>query len=1841
MSAGEELQGQTAELLAKGSDDANRETEPVDAECRAEPERAGSDEVEEEKTVSKEEVEGVRASPTEEDRGDPEAERKSSPAEQHDADGAETSGPERELSAKLSSLTDMAQLLETQNAEKELLRRERQTLNEEVYRLTQCLFEKQGAIESLEQKMRDAFEQHSSAERALRTSNEQLSENCAGVEKLRAELEAELAAAREELSGAAEVRGALERALEDRNSCHKMLEDLRQALGAKEEAVTAMSKDISEKEAHVAELERRVVDLERSEAALKAREDELATLRSALRSKEEETLEKSATIGQLRDDVAGKGSQIFSLEEEVGQLKEAVRDALSRGNRLAEAEARASELERDLAATTSQLQRRTAENEELEQRLAGALAEAGVAQELKKSLCEKNDQVDSLTKEVAALQEAIQQRDDADRTPRSAEGEREAFQRAWEPLAEVPTVRESGAVAGGSPPRFRGAGEPEASLVETTAELPTASGVTAATGEGLPGVDESSTSPKVDEASLMFRLEWTRELDEIVAELREKHGSAARRMEACEEELRRLSARRGELLECEERGTAEIVDLESRMAEAEAERDRLARRRRNVSKLAETVVDVLQRKADALCGLGGTEGVSFANFTRVDDSLEWSYCQEQVMQERLFASNGGWEAAGDDWLGLRIEEICHLISSLGRTVRDLLYPEPPAFLSSCYDPRHLSKYLSNLEREYQQLLGHVGALQKGGSGTASGTGDSAERLDVRSEVRVDGRGNVETTASVRFSLAPDDSSSLDGTHGSLVSAILEEKEEAEKRCEELQRRVSELTSERQEAVRCFEGLVAAVASFRPDSEPREERERDVAAATREECDRALSKLESACELFASEYGAVRKALAWAGGDDVDPAASMRIAAADIRSVSAFLEVVCSERAGLLEDVERLRLDLRDAAEKREALEETLSLRASEAAVRAEEAEAWRKRATSLQATVDVLNRTLEEVEEILQKTTNDRDRYEEEVSSARDELQGARRAIAEEKELVSEKEAELDALKGATSELQQERDSLVERQRILESNLLELQTAAAEWEHRALSRKLSMEKLAQSLEHVAEKKDAALAEADDLRESCSQALAEKNRLEEEKRALLKQAEEQEQELLRADGVLEENRALRGELERVSERARRVDELSARVFALEEEKASLEARLRWLENLEGDLCRTRERLAEAEERLCAYEDKLEQLASEEAQLEEALNRNLANEARLRDAEAELAESRRRVLDFETTKKKLESAEREMRVANRNVEALRECNESLSREAESRNQQVECLQATVEELRGTTQKLSDEVLASAAELVELKGECERLSLAEAERSREKLHWEEVAERLSAEKREGERRLGESEHAAAELSRKNGQLAAELKDALSELGRLSSHAVRTNRELTCKEDELERLRKELKAKDESLADEARRSSSLEGDLAATTRELEQLRQTYGRDGTLASELEEAVALAERLREKLAAAEEETARFEAERDKESGKVERLRKELLESEARAEELEKELSTVKSRTEDFRLRVTAAMTAARKQERERLALEARLQSLGELLTRNEEAAARLQRLERRVQELEEEGERLREEAERHRADALEAWTRLGGAGKELRQSRDSNTWLRMRMRQYKERLAQQEKRGADASRRGACRSGSVERGNVAETTSPSSPLVTRTSIKARSPSKTRFCVTVSAVHTTPGSATKAGAAGGTRDAAGVKKSLFADVARRAPSPNSPKPARGGAFRTAAAETPRGPARTRGRAERSAREPTAPPEADAGAGSSSSTTEAASSRRAPPPRVGRREDTAPVSGTVPRVPTRGATAPRALMRGSTRGRAASPSRGRARQEPTEDTAKLVEKNCKVQ
>lgn len=116
-------------------------------------------------------------------------------------------------------------------------------------------------------------------------------------------------------------------------------------------------------------------------------------------------------IGQLNTEFENKSAEIDSLKKEIEELKRTVRERLSQEHLLVDVQAEEQNSRHVLAATEMQLKQKTTETQQLQLRLENALAEVSTMEELKMSLCEKNDQVNSLMKEVDALQEALLRQD--------------------------------------------------------------------------------------------------------------------------------------------------------------------------------------------------------------------------------------------------------------------------------------------------------------------------------------------------------------------------------------------------------------------------------------------------------------------------------------------------------------------------------------------------------------------------------------------------------------------------------------------------------------------------------------------------------------------------------------------------------------------------------------------------------------------------------------------------------------------------------------------------------------------------------------------------------------------------------------------------------------------------------------------------------------------------------------------------------------------------------------------------------------------------------------------------------------------------------------------------------------------------------------------------------------------------------------------------------------------------------------------------------------------------------------------------------------------------------------
>lgn len=167
-----------------------------------------------------------------------------------------------------------------------------------------------------------------------------------------------------------------------------------------------------------------------------------------------------------------------------------------------------------------------------------------------------------------------------------------------------------------------------------------------------------------------------------------------------------------------------------------------------------------------------------------------------------------------------------------------------------------------------------------------------------------------------------------------------------------------------------------------------------------------------------------------------------------------------------------------------------------------------------------------------------------------------------------------------------------------------------------------------------------------------------------------------------------------------------------------------------------------------------------------------------------------------------------------------------------------------------------------------------------------------------------------------------------------------------------------------------------------------------------------------------------------------------------------------------------------------------------------------------------------TEELKAELKRTQEELEENQKKGFEVWTRFTSLKKELEHHKESVTWLRGRVRTYKQRISDLEKGQASnlKEKQGATGGkGATATAQSAAAAPLMSPVVTRLSLRSRSPRNAQVCLTVMA-NRSPASSTfstgvKAAAStrrapsdcvppfGGsaTRTGAGIKRPLFPET----------------------------------------------------------------------------------------------------------------------------------------
>lgn len=245
----------------------------------------------------------------------------------------------------------------------------------------------------------------------------------------------------------------------------------------------------------------------------------------------------------------------------------------------------------------------------------------------------------------------------------------------------------------------------------------------------------------------------------------------------------------------------------------------------------------------------------------------------------------------------------------------------------------------------------------------------------------------------------------------------------------------------------------------------------------------------------------------------------------------------------------------------------------------------------------------------------------------------------------------------------------------------------------ALSRR--QQEFSNQLQQMADEKNAALLEVSELREQCSQVHAERERLEEEKRAVLRQAEEQEQELLDSDSLLEENRNLQADKEKLLLKVQELEELRLRVASLEEEKSAREEHIASLTACQTVAKQVQLQLTEREQMIATMEEELQFLRPKEREVEELRQFVSVLEGELRDLKLQYEAGQKDLEEFSQLRVKLQSLEISEADLKGHVESLKDRNERQAQEIRQLTRELECLQASAEMSSGTLQVLRDQL------------------------------------------------------------------------------------------------------------------------------------------------------------------------------------------------------------------------------------------------------------------------------------------------------------------------------------------------------------------------------------------------------------------------------------------------------------------------------------------------------------------------------------------------------------------
>ncbi|XP_077487831.1 uncharacterized protein LOC144098817 isoform X1 [Amblyomma americanum] len=1126
--------------------------------------------------------------------------------------------------------------------------------------------------------------------------------------------------------------------------------------------------------------------------------------------------EKEARIHELERLATETTAALDAQKEETASLSEALRAA---GDMLKEGQERQLQLERQLesreatiaALTQEATQMTNAEAEAiaaLKERLAAFEGFREDVEELRQQLVERNGERDDLYMALMRVQSETAVREQelglalVEALEREAEG----------PVRLLQYLRDNGAALQQAVPSH---------------------------AQGL-----ANPLPHVVSALLEMHRTAIGLLDDLSSALQTRH--------AClQEECQRLAA-------LDPRPEDKVVSIDSALQKVLAQRQEVTERIARVKGMAEAAVQWAESSslAERVGSSQQEEDLSLldsSSFTAPKDSImlddtashlpeDLSRCQTEATVGYTDTTNtstceltlSSSDSNGhEDELVDKMAHVCSLLTALRQSLHGLLNQTsvpPHALLGTPL----LSEYARRVEEEYATLQQSVGILK--GRLPSHGEQESSCTVNVTSELRVQCDGTVEAAATVFFSPA--------------LPQVEEEEEEEEEESfasfddepssSNPQSSEREPGSQPESKTKQTEALRAAFAAFEAklnaflgalaELSCKEEMRDEVSTEgdkQGEVCGKLLDHIEMWASLFREFFKQVKEAstqimqILCEGGHTagLEVEQEKPFMQSELAFLRQLVQSALHQRDEHEKDFKVLQQSLLDeqstAQAVRQALEEQeqktcqLQLQLSilqqqqQLANGATEAEvpSLSQKVEAYELTIKQLNSALEEVEDALQSTVAEKQKYEESAAAfqdqcarAEEELQrvqlefmevkeAAEKALAKKSQLltefmdakaVSESEsrqllAQVDGLMRDLCEAMQSKkeieDKLEDKNRQLAALKLNVEhllasNSAFEKCSEALKEELKSSRAMQEaqvaeirkmcltmdvsfselsavgdvevdlatlkdafsrrqqefsgqLQQLAEERNAALSEVTELRERFSQIQAERERLEEDKRTLMLQAEEQEEELLNTDYLLEEKRLLQADVERLVTKLDEMEELRVRVVSLEEEKSAREVHIESLLLVQSSARQVQQQLTEREQQLAALEEEIVPLRTKESELEGARQVVSTLEGNLADLKLQYDASQKELEALSGVQAKLQCVEASEAELKGHVDTLKDRNEQQTQELKQLTRELECLQASAEESSGALQALRDQLAAKEEKAAALTTDVTRLA------------------------------------------------------------------------------------------------------------------------------------------------------------------------------------------------------------------------------------------------------------------------------------------------------------------------------------------------------------------------------------------------------------------------------------------------------------------------------------------------------------------------------------------------